>query len=43
MLVVKWKDRRDVFMLTTQFEDKMIHVGKNDYQGNESIPHKNEI
>ncbi|KAL4125856.1 hypothetical protein QTP88_010096 [Uroleucon formosanum] len=34
MLVVKWKDRRDVFMLTTQFEDKMVHVGKNDHQGN---------
>jgi len=34
ILVVKWKDRRDVFMLTTQFEDKMVHVGKNDHQGN---------
>jgi len=34
MLVVRWKDRRDVFMLTTQFEDKMVHVGKSDHQGN---------
>lgn len=31
MLVIRWKDRRDIFMLTTQFEDKMVHVGLNDH------------
>lgn len=28
MLAVKWKDRRDVIMLTTQYEDKMISSRK---------------
>lgn len=37
MLAIKWKDRRDVIMLTTQYEDKMISSGKQDHQGNSII------
>ncbi|XP_050064320.1 piggyBac transposable element-derived protein 4-like [Aphis gossypii] len=35
MLATRWKDRRDVYMLTTQFENKMIAIGKKDHHGNQ--------
>jgi len=36
MLAIRWKDRRDVYMLTTQFENQMIAViGKKDHHGNQ--------
>jgi len=35
MLATRWKDRRDVYMLTTQFENKMITIGKKDHHGNQ--------
>lgn len=34
MLATRWKDRRDVYMLTTQFENKMFTIGKKDHHGN---------
>lgn len=37
MLAIKWKDHRDIIMLTTQYEDKMISSGKQDHQGNSII------
>lgn len=37
MLATKWKDRRDVYMLTSQFEDKMIDTGKRDRHGNQVV------
>lgn len=35
MLATRWKDRRDVYMLTIQFENKMIAIGKKDHHGNQ--------
>ncbi|XP_025196777.1 piggyBac transposable element-derived protein 4-like [Melanaphis sacchari] len=32
MLVMRWLDRRDVYMLTTCFSDKMLCTGKTDYE-----------
>lgn len=37
MLAIKWKTSRDVIMLTTQYEDKMISSWKQDHQGNSII------
>lgn len=36
MLATIMKDRRDVYMLTTRYENKIIaFTGKKDYQGNQ--------
>lgn len=35
MLATRWKDRRDVYMLTTQYENKMIAISKKDHHGNQ--------
>ncbi|KAJ8933860.1 hypothetical protein NQ318_004691 [Aromia moschata] len=37
ILVVKWKDRKEVTMLTTMHEDKMIELGKKDRKTKEFI------
>lgn len=38
MLATMWKDRRDVYMLTNQYENKIIAItGKRDYQGKQIV------
>jgi len=35
IVVLKWHDKRDVFMLTTQHTDAIVATGKKDRQGND--------